>query len=85
MVSTSNNKKTKTSTVVCIPMFFKILTILKAFRIKNLKFELKSGMDKHFRSAFEFFIKKHMQVKTISLVSRDPHHLGQRTNKPRRV
>ena len=85
MVSTSNNKKTKTSTVVCIPMFFKLLTILKAYGIKNLKFELKSGMDKYFRSAFDFFVKKQMQVKTISLVSRDPHHLGQRTNKPRRV
>jgi ribosomal protein S11 len=84
-VSLTNNKKTKTSTVVCTPMFFKILAYLKMNRIKNLKFEVKNGLDKYFFNAFEFFRKRRFKIKTISFVLRAAHHLGQRKNKPRRV
>jgi ribosomal protein S11 len=84
-VSSSNNKKTKTSTVVCVPMFLRILVYLKLHRIRNLKFELKDGFDKHFRSAFDFFRKRRYKVKTISIVTQAAHHFGQRPNKPRRV
>jgi ribosomal protein S11 len=84
-VSSSNNKKTKISTVTCMPMFLRILVFLKSFRIRNLKFEVKNGFDKHFYNAIEFFIKKRFKIKTISAVSRAAHHFGQRTNKPRRI
>jgi hypothetical protein len=66
-------------------MFLKILTYLRANRIRNLKFEIKDMLDKHFFNAFDFFRKKRFQIRTISLVARSPHHLGQRENKPRRV
>ena len=84
-VSDTNNKKTKMSNVVSMPIFFRILFFLRAFRIKNLKFVVRNRMDKMCFSALKFFKKKGYRIRSFSFVKRGPHHLGQRTQKPRRI
>jgi ribosomal protein S11 len=84
-VSESNNKKTKMSKVVAMPIFFRILQFLKAYRIRRLKVIIRNRMDKMFYSALDFFKKKGYKFKSFSFVSRNAHHLGQRTKKPRRI
>ena len=84
-VSESNNKKTKMSKVVAMPIFFRILQYLKAYRIRRLKVVIRNRMDKMFYSALGFFKQKGYKFKSFSFVSRNAHHLGQRTKKPRRI
>jgi hypothetical protein len=84
-VSSSNNKKTKMSNVIAIPIFYRINYFLKAFKIKNLKFVFRTRMDKMFFIALNFFKDKGYKMKSYSLIYKAPHHLGQRKQKPRRI
>ena len=84
-VSDTNNKKTKMSNVVSMPIFFRILFFLRAFKIRNLKFVFRNRMDKMFFSALHFFKKRGYKIKSFSFVQKVAHHLGQRKQKPRRI
>ena len=84
-VSSSNNKKTKMSNAVAMPILYRIVFFLKAFKIRNLKFVFRTRMDKMFFIALHFFKDRGYRIKSFSLVQRAPHHLGQRTQKPRRI
>ena len=84
-VSDTNNKKTKTSTVVITPMLLRILVFLRANKIRRLKFEVRNKMDKFFHNSLRFLRKKGIRVKTLSFIKRAPHHFGQREKKPRRI
>lgn len=84
-VSDTNNKKTKMSNVVSMPIFFRIKFFLQAFKIRNLKFVFRNKMDKVFFNAIHFFTKRGYNIKSYSFVKRMPHHLGQRKQKPRRI
>lgn len=84
-VSDTNNKKTKTSTVVTTPMFWKIMVFLKANRIRKLKYEIQNRGDKFFYNALHFFKKKRFRIKSISYIKKSPHHFGQREKKQRRI
>ena len=84
-VSSSDNKKTKMSNAVALPIFFRIIFFLRAFKIRTLKFVFRARMDKMFFIALNFFQKKGYKIKTYSMVHRVPHHLGQRKQKPRRI
>jgi ribosomal protein S11 len=84
-VSDTNNKKTKMSNVVAMPIFYRILFFLRAFKIRNLKFVIRNRMDKIFYNALTFFKKRGYKIKSFSFVQKAPHHLGQRKQKPRRI
>jgi len=84
-VSDSNNKKIKMSYGISIPMFYRILFFLRAFKIRNLKFVFRDKMDKVFFNALNFFKDKGYKIKSFSFVKKAPHHLGQRKQKPRRI
>ena len=84
-VSDTNNKKTKMSNVVSMPIFYRILFFLRAFKIKNLKFVFRNRIDKIFFNALHFFKKRGYKIKSFSFVKKAPHHLGQRKQKPRRI
>lgn len=84
-VSDTNNKKTKMSNVVSLPIFYRIIFFLRAFKIKNLKFVFRNRIDKIFFNALHFFKKRGYKIKSFSFVKKAPHHLGQRKQKPRRI
>jgi len=84
-VSDTNNKKTKMSNVVSMPIFYRILFFLRAFKIRNLKFVFRNRMDKMFFTSLKFFKKRGYKIRSISFVQKAPHHLGQRKQKPRRI
>jgi len=85
LISYSNNKKQKISSVVCYPMFYRILNVLKKFRIKKLLFVIKGSFDKFFYNAFFFFKEHFYRIGTLSVIKSLPHHLGQRKCKARRI
>jgi ribosomal protein S11 len=84
-VSESNNKKTKMSKVVAMPIFFRVLQFLRAYKIKGLKVVIRNRMDKMFYTALDFFKKNGYKFRSFSFANRKAHHLGQRTKKPRRI
>ena len=84
-VSDTNNKKTKMSNVVAMPIFYRILFFLRAHKIKNLKFVARTDMEKLFSNALLFFKTKYYNIKSVSVIKKAPHHLGQRKQKPRRI
>ena len=73
------------SNAVSMPIFFRIIFFLRAFKIRNLKFVIRNKMEKVFFNAVSFFKKRGYKIKSISFVKRSAHHLGQRTQKPRRI
>lgn len=84
-VSDTSNKKTKMSNVISIPIFYRMLFFLRAFKIRQLKFVCRDRLDKIFFDAVKFFKKRGYKIKSISFVKKAPHHLGQRKQKPRRI
>lgn len=84
-VSETNNKKTKMSNVISMPIFYRLIFFLRAFKIRNLKFVFRNRIDKIFFSALHFFKKRGYKIKSFSFVQKAAHHLGQRKQKPRRI
>jgi hypothetical protein len=84
-VSTGRNKKTKMSNAVAIPILYRVAYFLRKFKIRSLKFIFRTRMDKMAFITINYFKKRHYRIKTYSIVYKDPHHLGQRKQKPRRI
>jgi len=85
LLSYSNNKKQKTSTVVCYPMLYRILKVLKTHKVRRLYFVIKSNFDKFFYNAFFFFRENYFKIGNLYLIKNLPHHLGQRKRKAKRI
>lgn len=80
-----NKKKTKLSTIYCTAIFSRMLRILKKFNVRILYFEIKDSFDKHFKTAYKFFISKGIKIPIIKIDRRIPHHLGLKKRKLRRI